>query len=125
MPALGRVGCAGVRGPGEGSAGNRGTFRREITAPAASGLGAGGFGCGPVGDLRESIVFRISVDWEQPVPVPPRHDPKEGPVSLDTRKKLFTMRVGRPWHRLPRETTAAPSLEVSKAGLDGAWSTLG
>ena len=37
------------------------------------------------------------------------------------------MRVGRPWHRVPRAAVAAPgSLEVSKARLDiGAWSSLG
>ena len=36
------------------------------------------------------------------------------------------MRVGRPWHRVPREAVAAPgSLEVSRARLDGAWSNLG
>lgn len=30
----------------------------------------------------------------------------------------------RPWHRLPREDVAAPSMEVFKAGLGGAWSNL-
>ncbi|CAN8186300.1 unnamed protein product, partial [Coccothraustes coccothraustes] len=30
----------------------------------------------------------------------------------------------RPWHRVPREAVAAPSLEVPKARLDRAWSTL-
>ena len=34
------------------------------------------------------------------------------------------MRVVRPWHRLPREAVAAPSLEVFKAGLDGALGNL-
>jgi len=34
------------------------------------------------------------------------------------------MRVVRRWHRLPRETVAAPSLEVFKARLDGALSNL-
>ena len=34
-------------------------------------------------------------------------------------KKFFTQRVVRYWHRLPREL-GAPSLEVLKAGLDGA-----
>ena len=34
------------------------------------------------------------------------------------------MRVVRHWHRLPREVVAAPSLEVSKARLDGALSNL-
>ena len=30
----------------------------------------------------------------------------------------------RPWPRLPREAVAAPSLEMFKAGLDGALSIL-
>jgi len=50
--------------------------------------------------------------------------PKEGRFRLDVRKKLFTMRVVRPWHRLPREAVAAPSLAVFKARLDGALSNL-
>jgi len=29
--------------------------------------------------------------------------------------------IGRPWHRLPGEAVAAPSLAVFKARLDGAW----
>ena len=33
-------------------------------------------------------------------------------------------RVVRPWHRVPREAVAAPSLEGLKARLDGALSTL-
>ena len=49
---------------------------------------------------------------------------KEGGFRLDIRKKFFTMRVVRHWHRLPREAAAAPSLEVSKARLDGALSNL-
>ncbi|KFO70081.1 hypothetical protein N303_02488, partial [Cuculus canorus] len=43
---------------------------------------------------------------------------------LDTRRNFFTMRVVRHWHRLPRETVAAPSLEVFKARLDGALGSL-
>ena len=36
------------------------------------------------------------------------------------------MRVGRPWHRVPRAAVAAPgSLAVSQARVDGAWSSLG
>ena len=50
--------------------------------------------------------------------------PKEGRFRLDVRKKLFTMRVVRPWHRLPREAVAALSLAVLKARLDGALSSL-
>jgi len=49
---------------------------------------------------------------------------KEGRFRLDIRKKFFTMRVVRHWHRLPREAVAAPSLAVSKARLDGALSRL-
>ena len=44
---------------------------------------------------------------------------------MDMRKKLFPVRVVRPWHRLPRGAVAAPSLAVSKARLDGAQSKLG
>ena len=40
---------------------------------------------------------------------------------LDIRKKFFTVRVVRQWHRLPRE---APTLEALKARLDGAVSNL-
>ena len=36
-------------------------------------------------------------------------------------KKFCTQRVVRQWHRLPREAVDAPSLEVLKARLDGAW----
>jgi len=48
----------------------------------------------------------------------------EGRFRLDIRKKFFTMRVVKHWNRLPREAVAAPSLEVSKARLDGALSSL-
>ena len=48
---------------------------------------------------------------------------KEGKFRLEIRKK-FTMRVVRPWHRLPREAVAAPSLAVFKARLDGALGNL-
>ena len=44
----------------------------------------------------------------------------------DGRKEFFTVRVGRPWHRVPREAGAAPgSLALSQARLNGAWSSLG
>ncbi|KFW03280.1 hypothetical protein N326_06026, partial [Eurypyga helias] len=43
---------------------------------------------------------------------------------LDIRKKCFLERVGRHWNRLPREAVDAPSLELSKARLDEAWSNL-
>jgi len=41
-------------------------------------------------------------------------------VTANTRKKFFTMRVVKHWHRLPREVVDAPSLETFKARLDGA-----
>ena len=49
---------------------------------------------------------------------------KEGGFKLDVRGKLFTMRVVRCWHRLPREAVDALSLEVFKARLDGALDSL-
>ena len=49
---------------------------------------------------------------------------KEGRFKLDIRKKFFTTRVVRPWHRLPREAVAPPLLAVFKARLDGALSSL-
>ena len=49
---------------------------------------------------------------------------KEGGFRLDISKKFFTLRLVRPWPRLPREAVAAPSLAVFKARLDGALSTL-
>ncbi|KFQ13615.1 hypothetical protein N330_13942, partial [Leptosomus discolor] len=49
---------------------------------------------------------------------------KEGRFRLDIRKKFFTVRVVRHWHKLPREAVAAPSLAAFKARLDGALSNL-
>ncbi|KFM12389.1 hypothetical protein AS27_12261, partial [Aptenodytes forsteri] len=49
---------------------------------------------------------------------------EERRFRLDIRKKFFTMRVVRHWHRLPREVGDAPSLEAFKAKLDGALSNL-
>jgi len=49
---------------------------------------------------------------------------KEGRFRLDIRKKFFTVRVVRPWHRLPREAVTASSLAVFKVSLDGALSNL-
>jgi len=50
---------------------------------------------------------------------------KEGRFRLEIREKFFTLRIVRPWPRLPREAVAAPSLAVFKARLDEALSTLG
>ena len=49
---------------------------------------------------------------------------KEGKFRLDVRGKFFTMRVVRCWNGLPREVVDAPSLEMSKARLDGALGNL-
>ncbi|KFR13351.1 hypothetical protein N306_02531, partial [Opisthocomus hoazin] len=49
---------------------------------------------------------------------------KEGRFRTDLKKKFFTMRVVKHWHRLPREAVDAPSLEMFKARLDGALSSL-
>ncbi|KFQ37850.1 hypothetical protein N332_06089, partial [Mesitornis unicolor] len=49
---------------------------------------------------------------------------EEGRFRLDLRKKFFTVRVVRHWHRLPREVVDAPSLEVFKARLDRALGNL-
>jgi len=48
---------------------------------------------------------------------------KEGGFGLDIREKLFTVRVLRHWHRLPREVVDAPSLETFKVRLNGAVRT--
>lgn len=45
---------------------------------------------------------------------------KEGRLRLDIKKKAFTMREVKHWHKLPREVVAAPGLEMFKASLDGA-----
>jgi len=49
---------------------------------------------------------------------------QEGRFRLAIRKKFFTLRVVRHWHRLPGEAVDAPSLAVFKARLDGALSNL-
>ncbi|KFM00615.1 hypothetical protein AS28_00771, partial [Pygoscelis adeliae] len=49
---------------------------------------------------------------------------KGGRFRLDIRKKFFTLRVVKHWHRLPREVVDAPSLETFKVRLDGALSNL-
>jgi len=45
-------------------------------------------------------------------------------VRLDLRKKPFTVRVMRHWHRLARDVVDAPSLEAFKARLDQALGSL-
>ena len=49
---------------------------------------------------------------------------KEKRFRLHLRKKFFTQKVMRHWHRLPREAVDAPSLEVFKARLDRALGSL-
>ncbi|KFW70550.1 hypothetical protein AS28_01920, partial [Pygoscelis adeliae] len=49
---------------------------------------------------------------------------KGGRFRLDRRKKFFTLRVVKHWHRLPREVVDAPSLETFKVRFDGALSNL-
>jgi len=47
---------------------------------------------------------------------------REGRFRLDTRKILFTVRVVKHRHRLPREVVEALSLETFKLRWDGALS---
>ncbi|KFQ27388.1 hypothetical protein N332_03609, partial [Mesitornis unicolor] len=49
---------------------------------------------------------------------------EKGRFRLDIRRKFFTVRVARHWHRLPSELVDAPSLEVFKARLDRALGNL-
>ena len=49
---------------------------------------------------------------------------KQSRLRVDKRRKLFTMRVVKHWHRFPREVVDAPSLETFKVSLDGALSNL-
>jgi len=44
---------------------------------------------------------------------------KEGRSRPDIRKTNFTMRVVKPWHKLPREVVDAPSLETLRPGWMG------
>jgi len=48
---------------------------------------------------------------------------KERRINLDIRKKFFTLWVVRHWHRVPRDVTDVPSLEIVKVSLDGTLST--
>jgi len=43
---------------------------------------------------------------------------------LDIRKKFFTIRMVRHWHKLPRDVVDAPSLETLKVRLYRALSKL-
>ena len=45
-------------------------------------------------------------------------------MLLGVRKKVFTIRAVKHWHRLPREVVDAPPLEMVKVRLDGALSSL-
>ncbi|KFP92543.1 hypothetical protein N311_08382, partial [Apaloderma vittatum] len=49
---------------------------------------------------------------------------KENRFRLLFRRKFFSTRVARLWNKLPRDVVAAPSLEVFKAKLDRALSSL-
>ncbi|KFQ13813.1 hypothetical protein N330_12088, partial [Leptosomus discolor] len=44
---------------------------------------------------------------------------KEGRFRLRVRKKFFTVREVRHWHRFPREVVETPSLETFQVRLDG------
>ena len=48
---------------------------------------------------------------------------KEGKFRLDV-GRVFTQRVVRHWHKMPREALDAQSLEVIEVGLDGALGSL-
>ncbi|KFP22750.1 hypothetical protein Z169_08974, partial [Egretta garzetta] len=49
---------------------------------------------------------------------------KEGRFRLNIRKKFFAVRAVGHWNRLPREAVDVPSLELFKARLDRALSSL-
>lgn len=49
---------------------------------------------------------------------------KEGRYILAIKNKLLTVRVVRPWDRMPREAVGIPSPEESKARSDEAGSNL-
>ncbi|KFO86779.1 hypothetical protein N320_03116, partial [Buceros rhinoceros silvestris] len=49
---------------------------------------------------------------------------KEEGSRLDIRNKVFTLRVVKHWHRLPREVVKSPSLETFQVRWDRALSNL-
>jgi len=49
---------------------------------------------------------------------------REGRFRLDIKKKFFTIRVVKHWHRLLREIVEASCLETFKARLDSTLSNL-
>ncbi|KAJ7427140.1 hypothetical protein WISP_09398 [Willisornis vidua] len=70
------------------------------------------------------------IDGERPLTRPWRNRTKEngfplaeGRVRWNIGKKLFPVRVGRPWHRLGREAVAAPSLKCPRPGWTGLGAT--
>lgn len=50
--------------------------------------------------------------------------PKEGSFRVGVRKKFFSIRVVRPWKRLPREAVGGSSQERPQARLDAALNNL-
>jgi len=49
---------------------------------------------------------------------------KQSRFKIEVRKKVFTQRAVRHWHRLPRDVVDAPSLEAFKTALDVILSNL-
>jgi len=49
---------------------------------------------------------------------------REKRLRLDVRRKFFTQRVMRHWHRLPRDAEDVPSSETFKARLEGPLGSL-